>query len=68
MGIKIGDIDIGNQLLDNEFRTRVLELVVGFNARNNRYPNETELNQIRSDVVRILQDKYPNSGIELRNQ
>ena len=71
MGIKIGDIDIAQQTLDNEFRLGVLERLLEQVVNNNPNlikPNQEQLNQIRRDVVQQLQQKYPNSGIELKNQ
>ena len=71
MGIKIGDIDIAQQTLDNEFRLgvleRLLEKIVNSNPGLTK-PNQDELNQLRQEVVEQLKKKYPNSGIELKNQ
>lgn len=71
MGIKIGDIDIAQQTLDNEFRLavleRLLERILNSNPNLNK-PTQDELSQIRREVVQQLQKKYPNSGIELKNQ
>jgi len=71
MGIKIGDIDIAQQTLDNEFRLGVLERLLQDIINNNPAlikPDQNRLNQIREEVVEQLQQKYPNSGIELKNQ
>lgn len=69
MGIKIGDIDIAQQTLDNEFRLgvleRLMELIVNNNPNLNK-PNQEQLNQIRKEVIGQLQKKYPNSGIEFK--
>jgi len=71
MGIKIGDIDIAQQTLDNEFRLgvleRLLERIVNSNPGLTK-PNQVELNQMRQEVVEQLKKKYPNSGIELKNK
>ena len=71
MGIKIGDIDIANQTLENEFRLgvleRLLENVLNSNPNLNK-PTQLQLQQIRKEVVQQLQKKYPNSGIEFKKQ
>ena len=69
MGIKIGDIDIANQTLDNEFRIHVLERLLEIILKNNpglAKPTQTQLDQIRQEVLALLQQKYPNSGISLK--
>lgn len=68
MGIKFGEIDSG-QILDNEFRIGVLELVIDLLVRKN--PEITgfsgaELETIREQVATKLKDKYPKSGIEYK--
>ncbi|ADY29315.1 hypothetical protein [Cellulophaga lytica] len=71
MGIKIGDIDIAQQTLDNEFRLGVLEKllehIVNRNPNINK-PDQNQLNQYRKEVIEKLQQKYPNSGIEFKKQ
>ncbi|MBO6632834.1 MAG: hypothetical protein JJ936_15020 [Psychroserpens sp.] len=65
MGVRFGEIDSG-QILQNEFRISVLEKVV--EVLMNANPNvaaQIDMSQIRSEVIRDLQGKYPNSGIEL---
>lgn len=69
MGIKYGDIDIANQTLDNEFRIQVLERLLEIILHNNpdiQKPTQAQLNQIRQEVITVLQQKYPNSGISLK--
>lgn len=71
MGIKIGDIDIAQQTLDNEFRLGVLERLLESIINNNadlKKPNQAELNKMREEVVNKLKIKYPNSGIELKTE
>ena len=68
MGIKFGEIDSG-QILDNEFRIGVLELVLDLLVRKN--PGITgftgeELETIREEVATRLKAKYPKSGIEYK--
>ncbi|MCA9355167.1 hypothetical protein KC865_01280 [Candidatus Kaiserbacteria bacterium] len=64
MGIKFGEID-ASQILDNEYRIGVLELIVQKIASGQSVGN-VELQEIRKTVVERLQKKYPNSGIELK--
>lgn len=67
MSIKIGDFDIANQLLDNEFRVSVLEKLLEKILNNNRnlvLPSQEELDLIRQKTAEELKKKYPNSGIE----
>ena len=69
MGIKIGDIDIAQQTLDNEFRLGVLERLLENVMNTNRdlnKPTQNQLNQIRNEVVEQLREKCPNSGIEFK--
>ena len=66
MGIKFGEID-ASQILDNEFRVLVLEKVVDkLLAANPAAAAGLDINKIRKEVVGVLQKKYPNSGIGLK--
>ena len=65
MGIKFGEID-ASQILENEFRISVLELLLEWILNNNSgllKPGPETLEQIRREVITRLQKKYPNSGI-----
>ncbi len=64
MGIKFGEID-ANQILENEYRIGVLELLVERIASGKKVSND-DLKEIRAQVVLRLKEKYPNSGIELK--
>jgi hypothetical protein len=64
MGIKFGEIDAG-QILINEYKIMILEKLIGFHTENGRWPNRNEFEQIKNESVRLLQNKYPNSGVEL---
>ena len=69
MGIKFGEID-ASQILDNEFRMRVLErLLEGIMNSNPNLvkPNQENIEDIRKGVIEELKKKYPNSGIEFKN-
>jgi hypothetical protein len=71
MGIKVGEVDIIPQLLENEFRILVLEQVVDLLLR--RFPvvggspiSQEEMSQLRQRAIEILQKKYPQSGISIK--
>ncbi len=67
MSIKIGDFDITNQLLDNEFRIGVLEKLLEKIINNNKnlnIPTVQDVENIRQETASNLKKKYPNSGIE----
>ena len=71
MGIKIGEVDVASQIVENEYRIAVLERVVDFllsRATTLTGPalSPQDLNRIRKEVVAQLQKKYPNSGITLK--
>ena len=66
MGMKFGEIDI-NQVVENEFRIRVLEDILEWMLNHSECmdkPSEEELAEIKKTVVSQLQKKYPKSGIK----
>ena len=68
MGIKFGEID-SSQILENEYRIGVLERLFEWFLQNNvnvKRPNKAEIDVIRTEVISVLQQKYPNSGIKLK--
>ncbi len=70
MGIKFGEID-SNQILENEFRIGVLEILLEKLVNSNPNlikPSPTELDEIREIVVNNLKKKYPNSGISFQRK
>jgi hypothetical protein len=71
MPIKIGEIDL-SQILENEFRIgvleRTLEWIFAHNQGNLSLPSEEVRLEMRKEVVSVLQKKYPNSGIELKDE
>ncbi|MHC4575204.1 MAG: hypothetical protein ACYS76_13915 [Planctomycetota bacterium] len=73
MGMKIGDVDVASQIIENEYRIMVLENVI--ERLTAKLPllggppiSPQEMNEIRRSVVEQLQKKYPNSGITLKEQ
>jgi hypothetical protein len=67
MGIKIGDIDIASQIIDNEFRLGVLERLLEKLLNSNKnlvLPTQDEIESFRVQTAKHLKSKYPNSGIE----
>lgn len=66
MNIKIAGIDLFSQGLDNEYRIAMLERIVEkILLKNPTALSQKDLADIRSDVVKILQQKYPEAGIDL---
>jgi len=69
VGVKFGEIDV-TQIIENEFRIGVLERLVELLINRMPAVNVTpeELAMIRKEVVKQLQKKYPESGIELKGR
>lgn len=66
MSIKIAGVDLFNQGLDNEFRISVLEKIIEtILSKNPNILSNKQLKEIRLNVVKSLQTKYPEAGIEL---
>lgn len=68
MGIKFGEVD-ATQILENEFRIGVLEALLDGLLSSNpglNKPNQDQIKQIRKNVIKKLQEKYPNSGLEYK--
>ncbi len=68
MSVKFGDIDIAKQILENEFFNVCFDIVIKFLQTHNpdmKFPDKDDWVNIRKDALKILQDKYPNSGIKL---
>lgn len=66
MSIQIGDIDIIEQGLNNEFKVERLAMVIDLIIKrlDIKITNE-DLNEINNIVLNSLQKKYPNSGLQI---
>jgi hypothetical protein len=67
MGIKIGNIDIVNEVIELHFqvlRTQLLleEIIKKNNIRN--LPSHAEMNAIEDRVLEVLNKKFPDMGIK----
>ncbi len=67
MGIKIGNIDIANEVIELHFqvlRTQLLleEIIKKNNIRN--LPSQAEMNVIEDRVLEVLNKKFPDMGIK----
>ncbi len=63
MGISVGGINLGLEIVNTEQRVGVLERLVE-ELMNNRPVSPQKLEQIKDEVMRDLQKKFPNAGIE----
>lgn len=69
MGVKFGDIN-ASQILENEFRIMVLERIIEHILKlspKGAITNEG-IENIRKEVILMLQKKYPNSAITLKKE
>ena len=67
MGVKIGNIDIANEVVELHFqvlRTQLLleEIIKKNNIRN--LPNKAEMDAIENRVIEVLNKKFPDMGIK----
>lgn len=69
MAIKFGEID-ATQILENEYRIRVLEGIVDWILANNTAWVEEltprVMSEIRENAVGRLREKYPKSDVRFR--
>jgi hypothetical protein len=67
MAIKFGEID-ATQILENEYRIGILEHVVNLIMQRalNAAITPQEMASIQQNVIKRLQEKYPNSGIGVK--
>jgi hypothetical protein len=65
--MKIGDLDVTTAILNLEHDLNVLNQVLNHIYNNNPHlmsPSEDEILEFRKNAVKLLQEKYPNMGIE----
>ena len=67
MGVKIGNIDIANEVVELHFqvlRTQLLleEIIKKNNIRN--LPTKAEMDVIENRVIEVLNKKFPDMGIK----
>ena len=66
MSLKIGDIEVANEIVELHFqviRTQLLlEEIMKLNQINN-YPNQSQVKQIEERAINLLNEKFPNMGI-----
>ena len=67
MGVKIGNIDIANEVVELHFqilRTQLLleEIIKKNNIRN--LPSQIEMNAIEDRVIEVLNKKFPDMDIK----
>ena len=68
-GIKLGDIDVGDQVVDNEFRIKFLTKLIEWLVNHNmpQKPTPEQIQQMRTEALDELKTKYPNSGIGIKS-
>ena len=66
MGTRFGDVEV-TQIIENEYRIEILEGIISLLLQRNPAAkiSHGELRSIKETVIAKLQEKYPNSGIEL---
>ena len=66
--MQFGEID-STQILENEFNILVLQRTLDVVLRRaGILIRPYEIEQIRQDVLKIMQEKHPNSGISLKKR
>lgn len=68
-GIKFGDIDIGDQVVDNEYKIRILNKIVALILQKAAFTQpitQQELDKLVEEAAKEIKDKYPNSGIQIK--
>lgn len=69
MGLKIGEVDIYQQLLNNEYEIQRLigAINILLDKMNVDFTNE-EIAQMNKEALEFLRQKYPNSDIRYLNE
>jgi len=65
MSIKIGDVDLLLQGVNNEFKIEKLEKILELILNKNSVLNITreEITKVHNEAIKALQQKYPSMGI-----
>lgn len=69
MSMRIGDVEVDSEIIQQQYRIGVLEKVV--EVMLNSFPriggliSQQQMLEIRRSVVAELQKKYPNSNVKL---
>jgi len=67
MGIKIGNLDISNEIVELHFQVLRTQLLLEEIMRRNNlvnFPNPQEMIQLENKVIEILNKKFPDMGIK----
>ncbi len=66
MAIKIDNVDMISQIIENEFKIKVLEkLVDSILSANPNILSEEEIKALKTKTLKDMQEKYPASSLEL---
>lgn len=72
MTLRIGEVDVVAQILENEYRILVLEQVVDVLLQRlssaGAWISPEEMGGIRERAIENLKKKYPGSGIQLKEE
>ncbi len=66
MAIRVGGIDIARQSLENEFLTGLIDEYLEWIIKENKLkePTEDQIKKMSEKVLKNLQKKYPDAGID----
>ena len=69
-GLTIGDIDLGDKVIDHEFRIKFLFKILEWIVNNNklRGPSPEEMKKMKEEIVKQLKTDYPKAGIEFKEK
>ena len=67
MGVKIGNIDIANEVVELHFQVLRTQLLLEEIIKKNNIqslPNQAEMNAIEDRVIEVLNKKFPDMGLK----
>jgi len=72
MGIKIGDINLAEEIVDLRFQFLRLSKIFDYVIAHNRdkltdLPNQDEMRRIEQECVEILNRRFPNMGVKRKD-